>query len=118
MLNICNALSKCSNEEIFKTRAVSSLVEYIWKNSRSYHYFYIFFFAVYMVMLTIGALDKTTGGWNDYVVMSMASLQMAYIILLFLVSVGHSKDIWNYLDFLNHLNIIFYITITPSILDD
>ena len=98
--NLVRSLLKVKNPQIFETKIVTNLIEYLWKSSRNFFYIVGFLFSVYAVLVSVytGLGDRNLG-------LEIAIFVFSIVFLLyefFEAKAGgfheYFLSIWNYLD--------------------
>lgn len=100
MYNLVMTLLEVKNQEVFETKAISVLINYLWSQSKNYHYFYGTLFFVLAVLISI---YSATGG--RYLFLEVPIFLLGVFFLMYetfeVASIGFSAYftmIWNYVD--------------------
>jgi len=114
MFSIVTALNKANNEDIFRTKVVSILLEYLWKGTKGFHYFLMSLFSVLMVCLSIIAVSTAQG--DRIIALEVITFVLTIFFFAYeLVGLAYSgikeylNDIYNYIDISS--NILLIVTI-------
>ena len=110
VLKLMQVLKDVENEEIFRTRAISILVDYLWDSARPYHYGLVFLSTILIVLLSIYA-----GKQQEHVSLGLEIVLIIYGFLLLgyecfqLAFAGvrvYFSDVWNVIDILGDVFLI------------
>jgi hypothetical protein len=83
MLNILKVLQHVHNEEIFKSKAISMILEHLWSHTKGFYFFLLFLYSIQMVLLSVYiALGNPNQGLEITIVV-IASLFFLYELVQF-----------------------------------
>jgi len=102
LLRTLHALESVDSEEIFKTKAISVLVDYAWAQSKRHLYVLMTLYSAFMVFLSFYASQTSAerSFWLEVVLLVSGCCFLLYETLQ-LVSAGikiYATDVWNYVD--------------------
>jgi len=112
MVNTCIALLICDNEEFFKTKTVSTLIDYLWNSHFSYLLFQTIAFSILMVLTSIyiGRGDSELGLEITILTLVTSFLSMELVQVFKYGFLGYFKSLWNIID------MVFCVTLSGTMI--
>jgi len=102
MINTCIALQGCDNEEFFKTRAVSTLIEYLWNSHFNYLFLQTAIFSILMMITSVYiGMGESELGFEITILVFGSLFFIVELIQLFKYGIKrYYTSLWNTIDLL------------------
>ena len=103
--NLVTTLLNSNNQEIFQTKVISLLIEYLWRHSKRLHYFMATIFSVQALLISIYTAQN---GRNLGFEISIFLFSLFFMVFEVLEGISEGiieylSSIWNYVDISCHL---------------
>ena len=96
MLKTATTLSGVNNEEIFSTKAVSSIVEHLWKSGRRFHLASALLFSVLMILFSVYVgLGERTLGLEVSILIISCFFMVCKILQAYKLRMKYLSSVWN-----------------------
>jgi len=109
MFEIIKVLAQTTTEEIFRAKAISILIHYLWRKTRKFHMLLMSLWSVMMVFLSVIGIIKDRFLPGEIIVFVITCFFIIYEIFQMVYSGAkvYFSDIYNYVDILANLCVMF-----------
>lgn len=109
-LEFMRSLDNCKNEKIFETKLIRLILSQKWKKVRYWIFAHAFIYAVYLILLTIYAVDDHCYNSSFLIAPFLISaiLHLYELIFISLEFYNYFQDFWNILDVCRSWTIFVY----------
>lgn len=108
--NLLLALHECQNLEIFRTRIISTLVEYDWHRCYPWAFLISINYFIFIALMSVHALGVLDEEPMDYIILIYSCFFLLYEAAQAIISPKmYFKVIWNYMDIARMLLLLIYL---------
>lgn len=118
-LELIRSLKKITNQEYFKTKAISVMIDHFWNQNFSLIGFQAFLFTCLIVLISINfGLDHKEFGIQIIILILVTIFVLYEILQMWSMKSSYFKDFWNYIDLSFYAMAITGIVAQLAELDD